>query len=178
MAWRKRRREDEDDFWHWDPFEGFLDIENEIRRMEEWMSRILRDLREKGEVHGPYVYGFTMRIGPDGKPIIQEFGNVRRGFGTEEGEYREPLTDVMEGENTISITAEIPGVTKEDIDLEVTEDTVKIKVDTPERKYYKEIALPEKVIPDSAKASYKNGILDVVLEKARKKKKGKKVKVE
>ena len=27
--------------------------------------------------YGPFVYGYSMSMGPDGKPVIQEFGNVK-----------------------------------------------------------------------------------------------------
>jgi HSP20 family protein len=63
----------------------------------------------------------------------------------------------------------VPGVTKEDITLNATEDRLTISVDTPKRKYYKEVALPEKVDPKTAKASYKNGVLEVTLDKLERK---------
>jgi len=184
MVWRRKKEKDEDD-WERDFFDDFFtfDIEKEIRRMEEWMNRIMREFG-RGEIKGPYVYGFSMRIGPDGKPQIQEFGNVPKRYGIREEsleEYREPLVDVMENDKTVSITAEIPGVNKEDIDLDLHEDenVLVIKVDTPERKYYKEVELPCKVKPESVKATYKNGILDIVFERAEpRKKKGRKIKVE
>jgi len=72
----------------------------------------------------------------------------------------------------------VPGVKKEDIDLEVTENTLTIKVDTKDRKYYKEVELPCEVDPNSAKATYQNGVLDVELKKAKPKKAGKKIKIE
>ncbi|MEO2236960.1 MAG: Hsp20 family protein, partial [Candidatus Poseidoniia archaeon] len=40
-----------------------------------------------------------------------------------------------------------------------------IKVETDARNYYKRLSLRSKVIPDSAKATYTNGILDLVLKK-------------
>ncbi len=182
MVIRRRRRDEWDDDWEDDFFSDFFDIEKEMRRMEEWMNRIMREFG-RGEIRGPYVYGFSMRMGPDGKPIIQEFGNVPRSYGIKEegmGEYREPLVDVIEDDKNISITAEIPGVSKDDIELDLDEENnvLTIKVDTPERKYYKEIELPAKVKADSVKATYKNGILDVVFQRAEpKKKKGKRIKV-
>ncbi len=188
MVMRRRRdREDRNDEWR-DPFfydwDDFFDIEKEFRRMEEWMNRIMSEFGKGGEIRGPYVYGFSMRVGPDGKPHIEEFGNVPRKFpGSSENmaEYREPLVDVMEGEETISVTAELPGVTKNDIDLSLDEDNqvLTIKVDTPERKYYKEVVLPAKVKSGKVKATYKNGILDVVFEREKpKEKKGKKISIE
>ena len=66
---------------------------------------------------------------------------------------------------------------KEDIDLEVTGDTLIIKVEGKDRKYYKEISLPAEVDPDSAKASYNNGVLDIQLKKVKPKGRGKKIKI-
>ena len=96
-------------------------------------------------------------------------------------EYREPIVDVMESDKGISVTAELPGVTKEDIELSLENDNqiLVIKVDTPERKYYKEVELPAKVKADKVKATYKNGILDVMFERETpRKKKGKRIKIE
>ena len=91
---------------------------------------------------------------------------------------REPLTDVNETENEISITVELPGVIKEDIDINVTENKVEVKVETKSRNYLKKINLPNKVLSKSSKATYTNGILDLVLKKkVSEKAKGTKVKV-
>jgi len=76
------------------------------------------------------------------------------------------------------IDVEVPGVEKKDINLNATEDRLIISVDTPQRKYYKEVDLPAKVDPKSAKASYKNGVLEVVLKKAGEERKGFKVQIE
>jgi len=69
-------------------------------------------------------------------------------------------------------------VDKKDIDLEITENTLTIKVDKDKRKYYKEVELPCEVDANSAKASYQNGVLDIELKKAKPKKKGKKISIE
>ncbi|MCG1666798.1 MAG: archaeal heat shock protein Hsp20 [Thermoplasmata archaeon] len=168
MVFKRRRDEDEFDFDYF-----FDDFEEEFKRMNERISRILNELsRHMSDVQGPFVYGFTMKIGPDGKPRIEEFGNVPKvGIGELEG-YREPLVDVSDDEKNVYVTAELPGVEKEQINLQVDENTIIIKTDVPERKYYKVIELPERVKPETAKASYHNGILDVTIEKEQPKKKG------
>ena len=53
------------------------------------------------------------------------------------------------------------------------EDTLTISVDMPQRKYYKELEMPENVDPKSAKTNYKNGVLEVTLKKTKAKKKPK-----
>ena len=80
------------------------------------------------------------------------------------------LSDIIECDDTVAITIEVPGVEKDDIVLNVTEDNLEITVDVPDRKYHKILNLPSKVKPKTTKATYKNGILDVVLDKKEKKK--------
>jgi HSP20 family protein len=182
--WFRRRRR---------PFFGrniFGDIDDVFREMEEAMRRQFEEfskrspeglIRErtlpdgsKVREWGPFVYGYSVTIGPDGKPKIREFGNVKP--GTTMGrpridikEQREPLVDVMQTDGEVKVIAELPGVEKEDIKLHGTENSVTITVDTPERKYYKEVELPAKVETKKTKASYKNGVLEITLEKKKEK---------
>jgi HSP20 family protein len=78
------------------------------------------------------------------------------------------------------VVVELPGVEKEDIKLHGTEDNLTISVDTPRRKYFKEIALLAKVNPKAAKTVYKNGVLEVTMPKIEKKEKpkGETIKIE
>ncbi|HNR58937.1 MAG TPA: Hsp20/alpha crystallin family protein, partial [Methanothrix sp.] len=111
-------------------------------------------------------------------PTFREFGNIRpsRG-GIEPSSGREPLVDVMEDGDLYKIFAELPGVEKENIKLDSTERSVRIET-TGEKKFAKTIALDAEVDPDSARASYKNGVLSVELEKKLKAEKGKEIKIE
>jgi len=129
---------------------------------------------------GPVVYGYTMTVGPDGKPVIREFGNVRptRLGLLKPVEEREPLVDVIPGDKVIQVVAEMPGVNKEDIKLEATEDELVISAESENRKYYKVVSLPAKVDPKSAKATYKNGVLEVILNKAEEKPRGERIKID
>ena len=181
--WRKRRR-------FWDEFDEFFE------RILEDMERFMRDLERRfiGEMsperlrefekyeYGPYVYGFSITIGPDGRPVIREFGNVRRVRGKPTIiEEREPLVDVFESADEVTVIAEMPGVEKEKIDVKVSEDgkTLIINASNEKRKYYKEIELPTRVDPSSAKATYRNGVLEIKLKKLGKEEgKGVKIKVD
>lgn len=139
---------------------------------------------------GPFVYGYSMTIGPDGKPKIREFGNVKpklkpEPFGAERPsldvkDEREPLVDVISTDGEVKIIAELPGVEKQDIKLRATEETLTISVETTERKYFKEVGLPAKVNVKDAKTTYKNGVLEVTLPKVKeeKKAKGDEIKIE
>ncbi len=116
---------------------------------------------------GPFVYGYSMTLDPDGKPVIREFGNLKpsRLGAPKPGKHREPLVDVISGDKVIQVLAELPGVERSDINLDVSEESLSISVDTEIRRYHKEVNLPEKVDPDTAKAGYKNGVLEVTLNK-------------
>ena len=177
MGRKKKDRDPFDWFEEWGFGDIFEEFDERFRKLQRRLNQMIREALESPETYGkPMIYGWSVRIGPDGKPEIREFGNVKPSIREET--VREPLVDVIEGDNKISVTAEVPGVSKDDIDLEITEKTLTIKVDTKDRKYYKEIELPSEVIPDTAKATYQNGVLDVEIKKVKPKKGGKKVKIE
>ena len=183
MVGRKNRDDDwRDDFS--DNFFGDFDID--FKKLNERMTRIFDTFRKNVASDGeePFVYGFTFKMGPDGKPQFQEFGNVPelRRYNPSlaaDAATREPITDINEDKEKVYITVELPGINKDDIDLSVNEDSVVISVTEGSRKYYKSVDLREPVIPDSASAKFTNGILDLTLTKQRKGETGgKKVKIE
>jgi HSP20 family protein len=166
--------------------EFFKDIEKQVPK-DLIKERRLPDGSIAKEF-GPFVYGYSVTIGPDGKPVIREFGNVRPSkkplpfgapkLGMEVKEEREPLVDVLDEGDAIRIVAELPGVEKSDVNLDSTEKTLTISVSTEKRKYYKRIDLPAEIDPASATASYNNGILEVKVKKAVPSPKGKRIKIE
>jgi len=156
--WRRRKKRP----W-FDVFDEFDRLE---KMMDEMMRRAFETPSRGAKFRRPYVYGFSMSVGPDGKPVIREFGNVQPSHrGPKIREEREPLVDVMEEDKDVVIVAELPGVERDEINLHATEDHLTISVDTPERKYHKELTLPAMVDSKSAQASYKNGVLEVRLKK-------------
>ena len=135
---------------------------------EDLLKEFTKD-KSKFGIKGPFTYGFRFDIGKDGKPIVEPFGNIKKEKYTGKPEVkkdREPLVEVSEVEDNIIVIAEMPGVTKEDIELKATNQslTVSTKKDAV-RAYYKEINLPSAINSDYAKARYTNGILEVELKK-------------
>jgi len=182
--WFRRRRFPFFRGWFFEDFDKmFREMEKMIEEeFKTFTSRIPKDyVRERKlpdgttvREWGPFVYGYSVKIGPDGKPEIREFGNVKPGIrGPQVREEREPLVDVIETDGEVHVVAELPGVEKKDIKLHGTEDLLTISVDTPQRKYYKEIQLPTEVDVKKAKTEYKNGVLEVKLPKTKKGKKPK-----
>lgn len=163
--WRKRIQDD--------PFLGpfFEDIDREFDQMRESLSRMLQNMQEGSlDPEDPFVYGFSVRMGEDGQPTFEEFGNVNAASqpGTEVGldEAREPLVDVQESPEKVTVTAELPGVEKDDIQLRAKEDQLVVRVESNGRQFFKRVDLPTRVEPGTTNATYKNGVLDVVVEKS------------
>jgi HSP20 family protein len=165
--------------WFRDPFEDL------IKKFEETMPEEYKNLVTEEETpvgktkrYGPFVYGFSYTAEPGKEPVFREFGNIKPQHGVIQPSMgREPLVDVMEDEKGYKIFAELPGVEKDNIKLDATENAVTIEA-TGDKKFHKRIDLESAVDPDSSKASYKNGVLSVELEKREKPKKGKEIKIE
>ena len=93
-----------------------------------------------------------------------------------------PAVNIAENENEITVTAEIPGMEKDDLDVSLTGDTLTIKgekkVEHEERSdnfhrfersygsFSRSLSLPCEVQHDKVDASYKNGVLTLKLPKA------------
>ena len=158
------------------------DFEKIFEEMQKYFENgsfkeMLEDMFKNGiDPNKQFVQGFKVNIDPNGKPNIQKFGNLPT--ITPKGEAKvsdqqEPLTDIIECDNTIAITIEIPGVNKDDIKLNIGIDTLEISVDTPQKRYHKIVDLPATVKEKTTNATYNNGILDIVIEKKNKRKKDK-----
>jgi len=101
-----------------------------------------------------------------------------RGFGEAAGAWLPPI-EVRERENHLEILADLPGMNKDDVKVEVTPESVVIEgekkreeekeeagVYTTERSYghfRRVIPLPEGAETDKAKAEFKNGVLQIRL---------------
>jgi HSP20 family protein len=140
---------------------------------------------EGGKVRevGPLVYGYSMTVGPDGRPKVKEFGNVKSptmGFANRpliSGET-EPLADVTTTDKDVKVVVEMPGIEKKDIKINAHDNTVEVfTIDTAQRKYRKIIEVPSEADIETARSTYKNGILEIVLNK-KAKPKGKQINVE
>lgn len=73
--------------------------------------------------------------------------------------------DIIENDISVSITLELPNAKKRDIFLEVSEHSLEIHVDSAANPYYKKMDIPSDVKPDTTKATYKNGVLDIEIIK-------------
>lgn len=112
----------------------------------------------------------------------QEFGKTISDYTTT---LEKPLSDVIETENEIIIKTDLPGVKKNDIEINLTDNSVEITAKFEEEhteedvNYLKKersfgettrfIELPEKIIPKNATAKLEESILTITMPKLEKK---------
>jgi len=182
-----------------DIFRGFDDMRKEMERQFEQQfkdieSKAPKDLVKEYETstggkvreYGPFVYGYSMTIGPDGRPKVREFGNVKspfssRGFFTRPliSSEREPLADVTTNDKEVKVVVEMPGVSKENIKVNVYDNSLEVTTTGTERKYHEVIEIPPETDIETVTSTYKNGILEITFKKKEQTKpKGKQIKVE
>lgn len=141
---------------------------------------VFEEFKENSSNFGPFYYGYTMTVGPNGKPIVKEYGNVKSRL-LPSSDTREPIVDTIvdEKEKLVKLVAEMPGVEKADVKILVQDKSVDISAEHDIKKYHVRVPIKYKVDENSAKASYKNGILELVFKLIEDEKpKGKKVEVE
>jgi HSP20 family molecular chaperone IbpA len=111
-----------------------------------------------------------------------------------QGAVRIPDVDVIDLGTEIHLVADLPGVKKEDIDIDLTPDTIVITAEAEaeaereqqayahrERRrsaYRRRMRLPEPIIPDKAKARFNNGVLEIIMPRTEPVEKVKAVKVD
>ncbi len=112
--------------------------------------------------------------------LEESFGGLRKEEGLVSGAWT-PAVDIYETENSLVVTAEIPGVSEKDIDVRIENNQLVIKgerkfeKETKEENYhriervygnfYRSFSLPNTVDHDKVKAEYKNGVLKITLGK-------------
>jgi HSP20 family protein len=120
---------------------------------------------QSGGIRG--VYGFTLKtgLGEKGDNIrVEPFGNIHKDKKTGEAvvqEIHEPLVDVFEDEHATTLVAEMPGVSLEDIQIEVQDDVLTISASKGQKKYRKEMLLHHVLSKERLEVACNNGIVTI-----------------
>jgi len=130
----------------WDPFRGLV-------RMQRDMDRLFSDFF--------------------GHPLVR--------WEREEEGVRIPSVDLKETDHEVVLTAELPGIDKDKIQVEVMPEHITLSAEISEEKEEKEatyhrrerlwgrfersLHLPAEVVSDQAKATYRDGLLEIRLPK-------------
>jgi len=111
----------------------------------------------------PVFHKTTLR----GKKGIQSY----RRRGTQNLDVRrktkevEPLVDVLDEKNEAIIVAELTGFDSKSLKIHVKNQRLTLSAEAHDRKYYKSLNLPKRVIPSTMHTTYKNGVLEIRLKK-------------
>jgi HSP20 family protein len=148
-----------DDWWdEEDPFEKIF------REMLKKFEDIFKDI-DKLEPGKPFVRGFSLSIGPDGKPVFREFGGKDITIKPDE-EKEELRADIIDQGDKYLFVTDLPGVDKDSINLEITDNKLIVKA-SGKKKYYEVFRLPNDATSEIIDFNYNNGILTVEIKKRR-----------
>lgn len=147
-------------------------FDREFEEAEEMLNSMFRTVNDANPanvvVNGPYYYGYQITVGLDGKPRVRKFGNITPITAelVEQSEAREPLVDTVidSNDNTLIITAEMPGVTKQDIKVKTSQEHVSIHAEKDDKKYHTDIPVDLELDEKSARATFTNGILQLKIK--------------
>jgi HSP20 family protein len=143
----------------------FLDLDIE----KDLPQELLKDDNDpRGDWPRSAFYGFSLALGPDIEPAVEELGRPFSPDGEREylGNEREPIVELVQGEHGLRVIAEVPGAAREGIALSVVGRTLTISAEAPAKKRRTDIELPFEVDPDHVTSRFNNGILEVNLKKA------------
>lgn len=157
-----------------------LDLQSDVdgaRKMEQRAeSGSTDELRRSGSFRGADgrvrgIFGVNVKVGLGANEIHMEpFGHVRSvdekstGANSRQAnihEIREPLCDVFDEASEIVIVAEMPGVAAKDVQIEVEGDLLSFSAANADRRYAKELQLPQAVQSEDAKISANNGVVEI-----------------
>ncbi|MEM2936017.1 MAG: Hsp20/alpha crystallin family protein [Candidatus Bathyarchaeia archaeon] len=149
--------------------EIFRDMERFQRRMMERMAEEMEEIEEavrSGKLEGEWDFKPISRPGVKGYVARGRFW-PREPWRTPlpaEDEVREPLTDVFEDKEAVKLYVELPGVEKDDIQLNIRDGKAEIRA----KNFYKAVNLPSgNLDAEKASANYKNGVLEVTIPKTK-----------
>jgi HSP20 family protein len=134
------------------------ELDKYVEEVEKQVEEAIRDSLDRVQSH-PFVSGFSFKLGPEGKPSFQLFGDKL----FNEGEFRTPMSEQIldEKERTLKLVVDMPGVEKSDIKLDATVDSAVIVAERGSRKYKADVPLKADVQPGSGRAEFKNGVLEI-----------------
>ena len=132
-----------------------------MRRFSDEMDRLFEDFGFGGGLFAPSFGRGLSRFGELGQPIWS------------------PQVEVFERGGQLVVRADLPGLTKDDINVDITDDALVIRGERKsereeneegyyrtERSYgsfYRQIPLPEGVTADNANATFRNGVLEITM---------------
>ncbi len=152
---------------------GLIPVD-ELRRLQKRMNRLMEDLG-LSELESRYI-DEMQRLQKRMSEMMEEAETIPM-----EGNIFMPLADVKETEDAIVVTMDLPGVEKQDVDISISDDELRVvaekkaETEVSEKDYHKRertykrfermVKLPVAVKMEEAKARLENGVLEITLPK-------------
>jgi HSP20 family protein len=146
---------------------------NLVEKLAEVAERA-EEISKSGEIQGrgkgiTGVYGFTVKTGLGGEQgvtgvKVEPFGTIHREKAAGHSpvvEIREPLADIFEEDDHVTIVAEMPGIGVEDLRLELKDDILTLAAEKGDKKYSKEILLPGTFSREKMAIACNNGVVEI-----------------
>ena len=90
---------------------------------------------------------------------------IPKSYGTGKLKEPEPLIDVFEERDEIVVVAEFAGFSRENLRIDVKNQKLILSAQASDRKYYKSLNLPNRVISETLRLTHKNGVLEIRIKK-------------
>lgn len=130
--------------------------------LEDFTKQYIESTGQK--IDRPVSFGFSIKIEPTGETKIEELG--AKSENVPENKKSEPLIDIIESAESVTIVAEIRQIELKDINVEIENKKVfYISAKSKENPFLKKIELNSAIVPESGKAKFNNGILEMQFEK-------------
>jgi HSP20 family protein len=148
-------------------FGNKIDLEKILKEIQEVTSHETKEKSEKPH----QIFAYSLRLGPYARVYIREishfgcFAHIKKSLRP--AHKLKPLVDIFKEDDEIRVVAELPRVSKEQIKIMGTEKNLMIYVNRQKQKPFLNLDLPCSVNPEMAKATLKNGVLEVVLKKGK-----------
>jgi HSP20 family protein len=147
----------------------FDDLDKEPEDIFEMFEKTLKSFEKfpaDSEFEGSFFYGFSITQGPEGKPVIREFGNVKpSGHSISRSDVREPLVDTVydRKHNEVRVVVDMPGVDPEEVSVTVHQRSVRVRASDGDRRYQTSVPLDVPVEAKLLRKTFNNGILELAL---------------
>jgi HSP20 family protein len=130
--------------------------------------------------------------------VFADFGTAPRrrgapGFGFPQAQWAPPI-EVLERDDKLVVRAELPGLSKDDVKVEVTDDLLTIEGERREEReetregyrhserrygrFSRSLPLPEGVSPEDVRCTFQNGVLEVTMPAPQVEKRGRRIEIQ
>ncbi|PIU21045.1 MAG: hypothetical protein COT15_04430 [Candidatus Diapherotrites archaeon CG08_land_8_20_14_0_20_34_12] len=150
---------------------NFHEIHINMENIEKQMDDLMKDMMSSQNVQPgkPNFFSVSIKIDKNGNKTIKKSNDVPQDTQNSQEQmlkFNEPLSDVHDLKNKFSVIADLQGMTEKDVKINVEKEHIlTINANDGQRSFAKKVELPSLIDEKSLKANFKNGILEITLNK-------------